>query len=81
MSKLSPEEIQKIKGNLTIGKCPNCGYEGNKDLFPHEFNLLTLDTDKLNTFNPLNTGSLPVIVTNCPKCGYLSLFNRKFIDR
>lgn len=81
MPKLTQEQLLKIQKNLKVGKCPNCGYEGDKDLSPQEFNLLTLDVDGLNTFDPNKTGSFPIIITVCPNCGFISSFARKFICR
>lgn len=30
--KLTNDEMLKLQQNLTVGKCPNCGYEGNKGI-------------------------------------------------
>lgn len=78
MPKLTQEQLFKIQKNLKVGKCPNCGYEGDKDLFPEEFSLLILDTDSKNSFDPNKTKSMPVVITRCPECGFISTFSRKF---
>lgn len=43
MGKLTLEQIQQIQKNLKVGKCPNCGYEGNKDVMPQEMQLVSFD--------------------------------------
>lgn len=79
MTKLSKEQLLKVQQNLKINDCPNCGHKGNKDVSPEEFSLLSLDIDSINSFDPNKMGSLPVIISCCPNCGVLSLFNRKVI--
>ena len=43
MGKLTLEQIQQIQKNLKVGKCPNCGYEGNKDVMPQEMQLVSFN--------------------------------------
>lgn len=81
MSKLTDEQIQKIQQNLKVGKCPNCGYEGDKTLIPEEMSLVSLDANSKREVDINSIGSFPVLVTFCPQFGYISLFNRKFICR
>lgn len=81
MGKLTSEQLQKIQQNLKVGKCPNCGYAGDKDLIPEEMQLISLDIDSRKTVGLDSIGSYPVLVTCCPQCGYISLFSRKFICR
>lgn len=79
MAKLTEEQLMKLRKNLRVGKCPNCGYEGNKDLSPREMHLVSLNVDPDKTVDFSAIGSLPVVMACCPNCGYISLFNRKFL--
>lgn len=81
MGKLTLEQIQQIQKNLKVGKCPNCGYEGNKDVMPQEMQLVSFDINSKRIVDFGEIGSYPVLVTCCPQCGYISLFSRKFICR
>lgn len=81
MSKLTNEQLLKLQQNLKVGKCPNCGYEGNKDLSPEEMHLVSLDIDSKKTVGFESIASYPVVMTICPKCGFISLFSRKFLCR
>ena len=79
--KLTQEQLLKIQQNLKVGKCPNCGCEEDKILSPDEIHLVSLNIDTLNTVGLEKLGSYPAIMTVCPKCGFISLFDRKFLCR
>lgn len=74
MPKLTDAELQKLQQNLHVGKCPNCGFEGNKTLSPMDGAIISLkergylDMEGMHTVN--------VIMTICPNCGFVSLFSK-----
>jgi predicted RNA-binding Zn-ribbon protein involved in translation (DUF1610 family) len=79
--KLTEEQLLKLQQNLKVGQCPNCGCKEEKILSPNEIHLVSLDIDAKNTVGLDNLGSYPVIMTACPKCGFISLFDRKLLCR
>lgn len=79
--KLTNDEMLKLQQNLTVGKCPNCGYEGNKGIGLHTVNLISLKTEGTEITETEKLNSLPAVLTSCPKCGYISLFDKKFVCR
>jgi len=54
-------------------KCPNCGSTAEKAIIPESISLLSLDE------NEKPSTSLPVVGFCCTDCGYISLFNLKFL--
>lgn len=73
--KLTNDEMLKLQQNLKVGKCPNCGYEGDKVIGLHTVNLISLKTEGTEIIETEKLNSLPAVLTSCPKCGYISLFD------
>ncbi len=79
MSKLQSSEIEKLQNNLHVGKCPNCGFNGNKDLSPDDGAILSLKESGYLDVNELK--SFGVVMVTCPQCGFVSLFKRSKVIR
>ena len=77
--KLTNDEMLKLQQNLTVGKCPNCGYEGQQTLITQEVNLVSLDKQNEQSADFTKIYSLPAIIVQCPHCGHISFFNKKFV--
>jgi len=76
MTNFTEEQRETLKKGLRVGKCPNCGYEGCKNLSPQLFNLVSAETDAETTGR---MDLLPVVTVSCPRCGLLSFFAWKQI--
>ena len=81
MGRFTNEQLLKLQQNLKVGRCPNCGYEGNKDVCPEEMHLVSLDIDSRHTVGLESLGSYPVVMAVCPNFGFISLFSKKFLCR
>lgn len=68
--KYTDEEMQIIEKNLKVGKCPNCGNEDKKYIFPEAVKLGGEGTGK---------DMYDAIITRCPECGLMLFFNKEFI--
>ena len=77
--KLTNDEMLKLQQNLTVGKCPNCGYEGQQTLITQEVNLVSLDKENEQSADFTKIYSLPAIIVQCPHCGQISFFIKKFV--
>ncbi len=76
---LSQEDQLKIEKKLKVGSCPNCGFVGNKELCMEEFHLTGFNRQELHTVGLKSMATFPVVMAYCPQCGYVSLFNKKFL--
>ena len=76
---LSQEDLSKIQQKLRIGTCPNCGYNGDKELSTHVIHLTSYDVDQAQTFDLSTIKTLPAVMSTCPRCGYISLFNKNHL--
>lgn len=77
MPNLSESELQKIQKNLHVGKCPNCGFDGEKILAPMDGAILSLV--ERGVFDSNGMRAINVIFTTCPECGFISLFSKGVI--
>ena len=74
MPKLTDAELQKLQQNLRVGKCPNCGFDGDKTLSPMDGAILSLkergyfDMEGMHTVN--------IVMTICPNCDFVSFFRK-----
>lgn len=69
--KFTNEEMQIINKNLIISKCPNCGNEDKKYIFPEAVNPAPEDAEQKDMY--------AAIMARCPQCGFVFLFNKEFI--
>lgn len=74
MPKLTDPELQKLQQNLKVGKCPNCGFAGDKVLSPMDGAILSLKERGILDMEGMQ--SINVITTTCPQCGFMSFFSK-----
>ena len=74
MPKLTDAEFQKLQQNLRVGKCPNCGFEGDKTLSPMDGVILSLKERGYLDMKGVHT--VNIVMTICPNCGFVSLFSK-----
>jgi len=71
--KFTEEQMALIDKNLKIGKCPNCGSEEKKYIFPEIINLTSHEE------GDVEQDKYDAIVAQCPHCGFLLFFSKQFI--
>lgn len=79
MSKLQSSEFEKLQNNLRVGKCPNCGFDGDKSVLPDDGVILSLKES--GQLDPNELKSFGVVLVTCPQCGFVSLFKRSKVIR
>ncbi len=74
MPELTNSELQKLQQTLKVGKCPNCGFTGEKALSPMDGAIISLK--ERGFIDMVGMQSLNVVMTICPQCGFISLFSK-----
>lgn len=72
--KFTEEQMEIIDRNLKIGKCPNCGSDEKKRIYPEIINLTSKDKVDVQEKDMYDT-----IVAQCPHCGFFLFFSKEFI--
>ena len=70
----------KLQQKLKMGKCPNCGYTGNKHVSPNLYHLISIDVENNAGIIGGKTPYEPLLAAHCPECGYEMLFNLLALD-
>ena len=72
--KFTEEQMTLLKKKLKVkAGCSNCGEVNGLNIDPHEYQLNSRKRDGLSISEPERF--TPVVVTSCPDCGYVKLFN------
>lgn len=79
MPQLQKDELDKLKQNLHVGKCPNCDFTGEKVLAPMDGVILSLK--ERGHIDTAGMQSVNIVMTVCPQCGYVSLYSKGVVLR
>lgn len=72
--KLTEDQMILLREKLKVKYgCENCGSETGINIEPHEYQLISCSRDAVSINEPERI--TPIVVTSCPACGYVKLFN------